>query len=60
MVKDYPDLMTKLYESRLRHQLDKRLLAISNTHRDKLGRHILFFRAGKLFDELTQNFKSLL
>jgi hypothetical protein len=48
MVKDNPELMTKLYEVRLRHQLDKRLLAISNAHRDKLGRHILFFRAGTL------------
>jgi hypothetical protein len=46
MVKDNPELMTKLYEAQLRHQLDKRLLAISNAYRDKLGRHILFFRAG--------------
>ena len=45
MVKYYPELMTNLYESQLRCQLDKRLLAISNG-RDRLGRHILFFRAG--------------
>ena len=45
-VKHYPELMTNLYESRLRNQLDKKLSTISNG-RDRLGRHILFFRAGK-------------
>ena len=61
MVKYYPELMTNLYESQLRCQLDKRLLAISNG-RDRLGRHILFFRAGnnnliKINLNLNSNFR---